>query len=314
MVRNTNVDEQTERAQLNSIADHWTEQGKYPGGISMSDVQELGQVLRSQVEEHLESLVADTTFTRREAEVWVLLETVDEDNYFLTEDAATLILSTPGAGFSGGWNNDEQLKMCIPATSEEVQEHYAAAKQKVEQAKETLGAVTFPNREDALSSPKMVWLDSQTAHQLQSRCQSNEDTLNDVTTRLLNETETRRSLEDFARDYLDARAQDNVAQLAIQRQSLETGALHITAHTAAHEELPDIVTETDAITYHDHRYDLHFDEDPSGPHENHRITLYASDTITGMDGVPLKEGLSAADDHMRDVLEREKPLPTRQID
>lgn len=314
MVRNTNLDEQTERAQLNIIAEHWTEQGEYPDGISMSDVQNLGQVLLDQVEDRLETFVADTTFTRREAEVWVLIETVDEHNHFLTEDAAALLLSTPGAGFSGGWKCYEDLKMCCPATSEEVQEHYAAAKQKVEETKETLGAVTFSNREDALSSPKMVWLDSQTTHRLQRRCQPNENTLDNVTTRLLDQTETRRSLEDFARGYLDARGQDNVAQLAIQRQSFETGALHITAHTAAQEELPDIVTENDAITHHGHRYDLHFDEDPSGPHEFHRITLYASNTIAGMDGVPLKDGLSAADDHMHDLLEREKPLPSRRIE
>lgn len=313
MVQNTNLDEQTERAKLNIIAEHWTEQGEYPDGISTSDVQNLGQALSNQLEDRLETLVANTTFTRREAEVWILTETVDEHDYFLTEDAAALILSTNSAGFNGGWKHDVDFIICDPVTSEEIQEHKAAAKQKIEEAEETLGAVTFPNREEALTSPKLVWLDAQTGHRLQRRCQSNENTLDDVTTRLLDETETRRSLEDFARGYLDARGQDNVAQLAIQRQSLETGTLHITAHTAAEEELPDIITETDAITHCGHRYDFHFDEDPYGPHEFHRITLYASDTITGMDGVPLKDGLSAANDHIRDVLEHEKPLPSRPI-
>ena len=314
MVRETTPDEQTERAQLNFIAEHWSEQGEYPDGISKSDVQDLSQFLFDQVENRLETFVADTTFTRHEAEVWVLITTVDEHNYVLTEDAAALILSTPGTEFDEPTGPGEDPVMSHSVTSEEVQQHYAAAKQKVEEAKETLGAVTFPNREDVLSSPKMVWLNRQTAHRLQRACHPNQTTLDDVTTHLLDETETRQSLEDLARGYLNARGQDNVVQLAIQRQSFETGTLHITAHTAAQGELPDIVTETDAITHHGHRYDLHFDEDPSGPHDYHRITLYASNTIAGMDGVPLKDGLTAADEHMRDLLEREKPLPSRRID
>jgi hypothetical protein len=66
-------------------------------------------------------------------------------------------------------------------------------------------------------------------------------------------------------------------------------------------------------SHHGHRYELRFDEDPYGPQDMGRITLYASDTIHGMDGVPLKEGLAAADEHMQELLESDEPLPSRTI-
>lgn len=88
----------------------------------------------------------------------------------------------------------------------------------------------------------------------------------------------------------------------------------ITVNTLVQDELPDIVTETDAITYHGHRYDFYFDQDPYGPHSRGRITLYASDTIQGMDGVPLEDGLAAADEYMQNLLEQDEPLASRTVD
>lgn len=157
MIQNINGDEPTARAQLNNIADHWTVQNEYPHGISRDDVAELIQVLFDELEDHVETLVTDTTFTRREAEVWVLRTTRDDQHHVLTNDAAALILSTPGGGFNGGWSYDEHLKLCRPATTEDVQDHLVAATHRVERAKETLEAGTLPDQEAAPSNLRTDW-------------------------------------------------------------------------------------------------------------------------------------------------------------
>jgi hypothetical protein len=92
--------EQTVRAQLNEIADHWETHDEYPEDVSKTDVQELGRTLHDQLADRIETYVAETNFTRREAEVWALYKYVDEYNNFVTYDAAALLLSTPGTGFS----------------------------------------------------------------------------------------------------------------------------------------------------------------------------------------------------------------------
>lgn len=157
MIRNTNGTDQTARAQLNNIADHWTAHNEYPGDVSRSDVEDLIRVLFDHLGEHLETLVTDTPFTRREAEVWVLLTTSDDQNHALTHDAAALILSTPGGGFNGGWTPGERFKLCCPATSEDVQDHLAAANEKVERAKTTLDAVTLPDQDAVPTNATTDW-------------------------------------------------------------------------------------------------------------------------------------------------------------
>ncbi len=306
--------EQTIRAQLNEIADHWTTHGEYPEGIAVTDVQKLGQTLHDQLADHIETYVTETNFTRREAEVWALHRNVDEHHHFVTHEAAALLFCTPGTGFGCTTDVNEKYPERQTLTSEDVELRFRAAKQTVDDAKQTLGAATFPDRDDVLTSPELVWLDGETIQRFQQQYQPGENTLDDVATRVLDETETRYSLEAFVRGYLNARGTDNVVQVAVARESFERETIRIATHTPAQDELPDIVTETDAITYHGHRYDLHFHEDPSRPTYQGHITLYASDTIDGMDEVALADGLAAADEHMQQLLDSDEPLPTRIIE
>jgi hypothetical protein len=243
-----------------------------------------------------------------------LLRFVDEHHYQVTQEAAALLYSTPGTGFGELAEVEKEHPERQIITTDDVEVWFKAAERKVNDAKQTLGAVTFPNRDDVLRSPKPVWLDRETTHRLRQQHESGENTLDDVATRLLDEAETRRSLEDLVRGYLNARGKENVAQIEIQRDTLERGLLPITAHTGIQEELPAIVAETDAITFHGHRYEPWFIEDPYGPQDFNRITLYASDGIIGMDEVPLEDGLAAADEYMRTLLDSEKPLAARTIE
>jgi len=306
--------EQTVRAQLNEIADHWVTHEEYPEDISKTDVQELSHTVHEELADRIETYVDETTFRRREAEIWALQRHVDEHHQFVTHEAAALLYSTPGTGFGELADAEKKHPERQIITTEDVEVWLKAAKRKVDDAEQTLGAVTFPNREDALRNPKPVWFDRETTHRLRQQHESGENNLNDVVTRLLDETETRRSLEEFVRGYLDARGKENVAQVEIQRESLKRGLLQITAHTGIQEEPPDIVTETDAIMFHGHRYEPWFIEDPYGPEDLGRITLYASDGIIGMDEVPLEDGLTAADEYMQTLLDSEKTLAARTVE
>jgi len=306
--------EQTVRAKLNEIADHWVTHGEFPEDTSASDVQELSHVLYEEVEDHLNVLIADTTLTLREAEVWVLTKQIDEYHPSLTTDAVALLLAAPTTGFGNPAGIDEESTTSQLVRDEEIERHVVAAKKKINKAKQTIGAVTFPNRHEVFTSPELVWLNLHTIQRLQNQRHSAENTLNDVITRLLDETETRRSVKAYVRGYLSARGKNNVNQVAILRQSFETGTLLIIAYTAVQDDLPDIVTETDAVIHHGHRYDVHFLEDPNGPQENGSITLYSSGSIDGMDAVLLEDGLAAADEHMQELLDRDEPLPTRIIE
>jgi hypothetical protein len=287
---------------------------EYPGDISITDVQELSHTLHEELADRIETYVEETTFSRREAEIWALLRLVDEHHYQATQEAAALLYSTPGTGFGELADAEKKHPERQIITTDDVEVWLKAAERKVNDAKQTLGAVTFPNRDDVLRSPKLVWLGRETTHRLRQQQESGENTINDVAARLLDEAETRRSLEEVVRGYLNARGKENVAQVAIERQSLETGTLHITAHTGIQEELPDILTETDAITLRGRRYALHFVEDPYGPQDMGRITLYASDTINRMEAVTLEDGLATADEYMQALLNSDKPLPARTIE
>ena len=118
--------------------------------------------------------------------------------------------------------------------------------------------------------------------------------------------ESHPTLEELVRGYLDAQGKDKVVQVDVDPDGFEGGLLSITCHAGSHDELPDIVTETNVITYHDYQYDVHLVEDQWGPSDLGRITLYAADTITGMDAVSLDEGLAEADEYMQDLLDCEE--------
>ena len=300
---------------MNEIARHWAETGEYPDGITDDDVQELSNYLYDQLDDVISTYIAETPLTQREAEI-VALSRIADDQYGqitqLSDDAIALVLNTVDMRV-GGIDDDREPTPKHADTFTPVAEHVAAAEKKIEAAEQTLGAVTFRNREEVLDSPQFAWLSASTIRRVRNQGQSDEQTFDEIVNRLVDETETRRSLEALVRGYLDARGEDNVAQINIPANDFENGLLMITAHTHVNDDLPDIVTETEAIAFRGHRYDFDFVEDPYGPQDEGRITLYASDNIVGMDAVALEDGLAAAGEHMRDLLDSDETVAARRL-
>jgi hypothetical protein len=121
------------------------------------------------------------------------------------------------------------------------------------------------------------------------------------------------SLETLVRGYLDARGKDNVAQVAVGEKSFKQGLLVVTASTEIYDDLPAILEETDIVTHQGCEYELVFEEHAFGPTTLGYITLYASDTIQGMEPVSLEDGLAAADDHIQDITDDEEHPRTPTI-
>lgn len=290
---------QTPRVELNNIAEKSTKTCTLPDQTTPGDIIDLGEVLYKQLAELIESY-AETQLTRREAEVWVLSTFVGGDHARLTDEAIALLLATPGCPFGEQTELTPDEDIAASPSVAEIEQRYERAKNKYEQAKQFVGSETFRNRGEHLDSPQIIWTDWSTHRRLEGRLNPEDQTVDDLLNRLLDETETRPSLEELTRSYLDARGRENVAQVAVSVPSGKGRTLSISAHTGVNAETPDVITETDAVTINEDRYDFHFDEDPYGPHEGkHRLSLYAADNITGMDAVRVDDGIKTVRDRMQ---------------
>lgn len=289
--------------ELNRIADQ-RDGNNLPEGISQETVADYCKQIHNEMDELIATCVAETPLTYREAAVWALRNSYAPGGVFLTEDAVALVLSATGSPFTDPDNIEVDSSFNTNITAADVEEFHEQAENKYNKAVELVGLSTFRDRSEHLISPKIAWLDSHTIRKLQDRGEPEDETIDDVVTRLLYQTETRRSLEDVVRGYLDERGVDNVAQLAVTEQSLETGVLELIAHTTCQDEVPDVIKEIDIITIKDQRYRLHFVEDNWGSQDLGRITLYAADNIHGMDLVQLDRGLEAAYERIEEIPDR----------
>jgi hypothetical protein len=305
----TNESENTEMVveQLNSIARHRDSSPDSNDQASGHTIQKLGQSIHNSLTDRLDRLVAETTLTRLEAEAWALTEYRDEHRTGLTESAIALLFNTPNTGFGDTTDAAEDPTGNLFELTE-LERARANAERKVSEAQRTATIAISPQWHDALTDPLLAWLDRSTVGQLHDR-RRNGESLDDVVTRLL-DTETQRSLEQLVRGYLDARGAENVAQIAIDKDSIEIGTLLITAHTPVQDDLPDIVTETDTIVHRGRQYYLMFNEDPYGPHDHNRISLYKTGSDQNEPAVTLPEGLAAVEkyaEQVRDDQERDTP-------
>lgn len=290
----------TTRMRLNELAEKWSPGEGFPSVEDAEEVVDLCRNLHENLGELIDTYASSTPLTREEARAWSLARYYDRRDCLLTDEAVAIALSaletlehsTKGAETS---SIDEWI------TPETVKELVESAESKYEQSEALLGTFRFPEREEVLDDPRHVWLDNRTLKRLERQAQEDEQYFDEVVNRLLDLTERRRTLEGLVREYLRARGRDNVAQVAIQEQMLDGGVIAITAHTGVQDALPDVVQETDTVTIAGEKYDFYFVEDSDGPHEFKRITVYASDSIPGMDGVSLDEGLVEARRAVEDV-------------
>lgn len=303
MTRNTQSEDRSVRAELNSIAEPWSTDGTLPNGTTMEDVAESSSTVAEQIGDVIDTYVAETTLTRREAEVWNLRRFYGKNGARLTFEAIALVLAAPGSPFEGGHGTDSGRDEAKSPTAETVETCHERAAEKYAQAKEFVGLTTFRDRDEHLVSPQMVWLDAATITRIKDHTEPEDVTRDDILRRVLDEAETCRLLEELSREYLEARGKDNVSQLAVNgaKQTPRGGRIIFSAHTAIQEELPEVVKNTHAVMVDGQRFDFVFQEDPGGPYESkHRTTIYAADNIVGMDPVEVDDGVEAAREQLQD--------------
>lgn len=304
MIENTQSNELSDRARLNQIADQQTTD-HLPEETSWEEISAICETLHDQLEEVIATHVTETPLTQREAEVWVLTNFYDADYTRLTDEAIALAFAVPDSPFGADHGMESGRDRDGSQTAATVEECYGRAEDKYKAAKQFVGVTTFRERDEFLDNPNIAWLDRVTVQRIKDRSKAQYTTLDDILTRLLDDTETRRSLEELIRGYLESSGKDNVAQVALNRSSPESGTLSLTAHTGIQHEMPAVVRETDAIVIDDQQYDFRFDEDPYGPHEEFgRVILYAADDMIGMDAVQISDGIETARKRLQDAAER----------
>ena len=152
--------------------------------------------------------------------------------------------------------------------------------------------MTFPNREEVLTNSDVVWLSCTTIQDLKRIADDDDRTCDDVIQRLIEETKRIVDIEELVSSYLEARGKGDVAQLAVETQSIRTETLHFIVHGGKPDQsLPDIIEEADAVVIGDEVYDFNFYETYNGPQESGRLTIYASENILGMDSLDVDQGV-----------------------
>jgi hypothetical protein len=241
--------------------------------------------------------------TRSESEIWALRKFVGEDHEILTFEAMALVLSATDTPFTAAADTVSQ------PTAKAVERHYGHVAASVDQARRFATFEAEPNSVNWESDPVLCVLDRSTRNRLRDAAKDGEQTESDVVARLLDETETRLTLQKFCEKYLDECGREFVAQLAVHTESLQGGSIHISAHTGLPGCVPSVVNETDAIMLGGRRFDLKVTEDPYGPTTFKRITLYGW-TDEHDSEVSLKDGVEAVHEKVRQLGKRDDvPVP-----
>ncbi|WP_248516288.1 hypothetical protein [Salinarchaeum laminariae] len=275
---------------MQHTADHWYAEESLPADTTWPDVEEYLDRVHDSLNDRIESYAEETALTDLEAVTWVLQNTA-VDHTWLTDDAIAFTLAVNASPF-GTHQPDADSRVASSPTPNEIREVYERAERKHDEAEEFLGLESFPEREQSLDNPLVVWLDSATIRRLQDAGEEPDGSLNDVVNRLLDESETHRSLEEFLRAYLEERGEDNVHKVTIQTTT-DSNTLSLIGHADIQHDVPDVVRNTDAITIDDEEYRFLFDEDPDWPSDQGRTVLYCT---LGEDDdlVDLGDGLETA--------------------
>ena len=82
-------------------------------------------------------------------------------------------------------------------------------------------------RDSTHSCPRKVSLERSTVQRLWERRHPEEQTIEEIITRLLTECETRRPLDEFLEQYIQARGETNVLEITIETHDFRFGDLWI---------------------------------------------------------------------------------------
>lgn len=300
MHENSQQNSESVRARLNEIVKQ-KNGGDLPESTSWDEVTAISNALYEQLEEIIATHVTETTLTQREAEVWVLYTFSGEKGTPLLYEAIALALAAPNSPFGVDQETEEAAEATESPTRNEVTDWYSRAERKYEQARDLVGANTFYDREEFLESPMIVWLENDTINRLHSLGQGRpaEGTLDDVITRVVSEAETWITLEELCQAYLSYA--DNVAQIVLH-EATSGSTLWFRAYGPMGYDLPDDITEADAIEIAGERYDFYFDQDPHWPADRGGlVTLYAADVVNDIEPVPLDRGIEAVRDRVTEA-------------
>jgi hypothetical protein len=253
---------------LNELADHCDADQELPTKESWETVEEYSRALYTQIEDVIQAYTDETMLTRSESEIWALRKFVGEDYEILTFEAMAMVLSATETPFTAA------ADAMSPLTPETVERHHAHVAASVDQARRLATFEAEPHSVNWETNPVLCVLDRSTRNRLRDAAKDDEQTESDVVQRLLDETETRLTIQKFCQKYLDERGRDAVAQLVVHSQSLRGDSIHISAHTGVSGDVPAVVNETDAITVAGRRFDLQVTEDPGGPTTFKRTILY----------------------------------------
>ncbi|MFA9518121.1 hypothetical protein ACERIT_13025 [Halopenitus sp. H-Gu1] len=160
-------------------------------------------------------------------------------------------------------------------------------------------------RDSTHSCPRKVSLERSTVQRLWERRHPEEQTIEEIITRLLTECETRRPLDEFLEQYIQARGETNVLEITIETHDFRFGDLWIKSYASIEDELPEVVLDTDVVCIEGHPYELRFEELHATDIDLSHRKLYVSDRILGEDSLDLDAGIAAIQDHVRKLIEDE---------
>jgi hypothetical protein len=284
----------TLRRELNAIADVWTASNELPADTSWADVNERSTELCDQLDDYILTLKKDTTLGLPEAVMWSLSNTVGAQHTSLTDDAIVMILLPVDTPFKPLAEALDEI------TTSAVQTYAAEVDATVERAR-NLSITTMAPEKSQSELPELVVLDRDTKRRLQNAAMPAEEALDAAVSRVLDQTETQRSLREFGGRYLDERGRENVNQFAVEEIPLRDECLSLTVHGARAEEDPEVVSETDKITVEGRQFDFHIVEDPYGPHTFERVPIYGW-TDADEEDVALNEGVAVVRERVRELL------------
>lgn len=295
------------RIQLNRIADYWTSHDELPEEISWDTVTGHAHTIQEALEEQIQNHANETSLTVVEAEVWGLAKMMIPEPGFLTTDAIALVMAADNCPF-------HTAAKCGAITTDEAEEVLARAEEKVEAAERLAMLAADPDFGDDIDNPEVAILDRWTLKRLKDLAEPGDRTIDAVVQRHCDAVETQRELGAFCDQLLDEIGRENVAQIAVPEQSFEGSLFSLTVHGNASLDDVDVVSETDAITIADRRFDFNVEVDPYGPSWHNCTTIYGvNPPEVGQHDIPrdevaLADGVEALKDRVADRISDKNAL------
>ena len=310
MIDNTPIEELAVREVFNEMRLEKSDTGEPTDTLSLDDLDELSKMLHDQAKDRVDIYDGITELTRAEAQVWALVTHTGPDDTLLTLDGIAAAMSTPNNPFrrrqapSPGWRVETLSRGYIERL-------YESASKKIEDPDCCIDYSR--GRTEQIENPEPTQLGRATIRRLEAR-RHDHVTLDDVVTHLLNSTSTNVSLEECIRKYLDSRGANDVAQIAIDHESMKDGHLVFTAHTGHTGDLPIVITETDEIVIDDRYYGFTFEEEVSSPfHDRGQTTIYRRSNASEQDSVSVNAGVHRVHDLLSELQkERESTTSNKQ--